>query len=242
MRAYTFQIATCSLLTAAFLCSVPALAMPGGGGGGGGGSMGGAAPAPRPSQSPEEVAAKHYEKAHRARDRALAYEEQARVSDEKGFLGLGSRPSEKARGQWRKAIEAYGEAIQKAPNRYYRAHSEICFAQRKLGDFEESLASAERALQRIPGYPPALECRGQVQLRLSRLGEARKAYERLRRLNGELADRLMDAMKDWLAQNAEGPVDGLGLAEVEAFRNWVREHEGLASRSESALPGVGSAE
>ncbi len=253
MRNHVLQIATSWFLVVGFgCCSSAGLAMADGGAwgnvkthvaqmpSGGGGGEGGAAPPRRSTESPEQVAASRYKDAQRARDRALAYEEEARGSDEAGFFGLGARPSEKALRQWRKAVAAYNGAIRTAPDRYYPAHSEVCLAHRKLGNHEKSLASADRALQRIPGYAPAIECRGQAYLQLSRLSQAREDYERLRRLNSELADQLMDAMKAWLARNREDPADGLSLAEVEAFRKWVQERDELASRSEGPVSGVRS--
>ena len=50
-----------------------------------------------------------------ARFQALAYEEKARESDKKGFLGLGARPSEKAVKQWRKAATAFRKAATTSP-------------------------------------------------------------------------------------------------------------------------------
>jgi hypothetical protein len=51
----------------------------------------------------------------------LAYEEKARESDKKGFLGLGARPSEKAEKQWRKAATAFRKAARTSPRRYSKA-------------------------------------------------------------------------------------------------------------------------
>jgi hypothetical protein len=201
-------------------------AMPGGGGGGGGG---GSMAAPQRQQTPEQRAAKSYEKGERARDRALAYEEKARESDEKGFLGLGARPSEKAEKQWRKSADAFQKAARTSPGRYSKAYADVCVAYRELGELEESLAAADRALKTVYEYPPAIACRAETLLELGRLAEAKKAWESLNSRDRQLAGELLQRMEAWLDRNDREPADLPGES-LEDFRAWMRESGGLARR------------
>ncbi len=199
-------------------------AMPGGGGGGGGGGA-----APQKQQTPEQRAAKSYEEGERARDRALVYEQKARESDAKGFLGLGARPSEKAEKQWRKSATAFRKAARTSPDRYSKAYADLCVAQRKLGELEESLAAADRALKTLYGYAPAIACRGETLLELGRLAEAKTAWRSLNARDQSLAGEMMQRMETWLDRNEREPADLPGES-LEDFRAWMRERGGLARR------------
>ena len=209
------------------LLSYPAGAMPGGGGGGGGG---GGMPAPQRQETPEERAAKSYKEGERARDRALAYEEKARESDKKGFLGLGARPSEKAEKQWRKAATAFRKAARTSPRRYSKAYADVCVAHLELGEPEKALAAADRALKALHRPAPAVACRGETLLELGRLAEAREAWESLNSRDQALADELMQSMKAWLDRNEREPAADVPSESLEDFRVWMRERGGLARR------------
>ncbi len=183
-------------------------------------------------QTPEQRAAKSYELGERARDRALAYEEKARESDAKGFLGLGARPSEKAEKQWRKSASAFREAATTSPGLYSKAYADLCVAHRKLGELEESLAAADRALKTpktLDEYALATACRGETLLELGRLAEAKEAWESLNSRDHPLAGELMQRMEAWLARNEREPAD-LPSESQEDFRAWMRERGGLARR------------
>jgi len=209
------------------LLSYPAGAQMGGGGGGGGG---GGRPAPHKQVTPEEQAAKSYKEGERARDRALAYEEKARESDKKGFLGLGARPSEKAEKQWRKAASAFRKAASTSPRRYTKAYADVCVAHFELGEPEKALAAADQALKTLYMYAPALACRGETLLELGRLAEARKAWESLNSRDQALADALMQSMKAWLDRNEREPATEVPSESLEDFRVWMHKRGGLARR------------
>ncbi len=210
------------------LLSYPAGAQMGGGGGGGGG---GGMPASQRQETPEERAAKSYKEGERARDRALAYEEKARESDKKGFLGLGARPSEKAEKQWRKAASAFRKAARTSPRRYSKAYADVCVAHLELGEPEKALAAADRALKtRYYQHAPAVACRGETLLELGRLAAAREAWESLNSRDQALADELMQSMKAWLNRNEREPAADVPSESLEDFRVWMRERGGLARR------------
>jgi len=209
-------------VTAACLLLAPVAFAAGGGGGGGsmgGGSMGGSTARPK---SPEEIAQTRYAKGLKLRDRALAFEEKARVKDESW---VGKKPSEKAIDAWNEAIEAYQEAIAKKPG-FHEAYSDMGFAHRKLGDYEKSLAAYDRALALRADYSPAIEYRAEAYLRLGRLDDAKEAYVRLFALDRPLADQLMATMKSW----AESGDENVPAAELDSFRSWLQEREQMAGQ------------
>jgi len=229
------RIAIASSVTASFLalllCAPPSSFAAGGGGGGGmsGGSMGSGTSAPAKPKTPEELAQQSYERGLKHRDRALGYEEKARVSDKSWF---GKLPSEKAVDQWREAVEDYEQAIEKRDD-FYEAHSDLGFARRKLGEWNESLEAYDRALALKSDYSPAIEYRGEAYLKLGRLSDAKDAYMRLFTLDRPLADQLMGTMKAWIGEVGEEPVEGLSGEELTAFRAWVEERAQLASQAGS---------
>lgn len=208
------------------LLPYPAGAMPGGGGGGGGG--GGTRTANKP-ESPMERATKSYEDGERARDRALAFEEQARKSDKKGFMGMGARPSEKAHKQWRRAADAFRTAAETSP-RFSKAEVDVCVAHLRVGEFEEALAAAERALKNRYVIAAATACRGETLLEIGRLRDASRDWESLKKRDQALADTLMQSMKAWLDRNEREPAADVTSESLEEFRKWMSERGELASR------------
>ncbi len=199
-------------------------------GGGGGGVIGGGGGSSGPAQrSPDELAAKAYEKGQRARDRALAYEAEAEQKDEPGFLGIGKRPSEKAADQWLDAVAAYREAVANKAD-FYQAYGDLGYAYRKLGNYTQSLAAYDQALRIQSDYAPAIEYRGEAYLKLGRLDDAKDAYGQLFRSDRSQADQLMGAMREWLDEAESKPVDGVSPEELKAFREWVEQRGQLASQ------------
>jgi len=189
------------------------------------GSSSGGSPS-RP-KTPLELAQQSYERGLKHRDRALGYEEKAKVSDKSWF---GKIPSEKAVDEWREAVEDYEAAIENKGN-FYEAYSDLGFARRKLGDYEKSLEAYDKALVFKADYTPAIEYRGEAYLKLLRLSDAREAYMRLFVLDPPLAKQLMDSMKDWLAEIGDAPVEGLSAEDLDTFRSWVQEREQLAGQA-----------
>lgn len=188
-----------------------------------GGSSSMSSPKPK---TPEQIAQSRYERGLRARDKALGYEKRAAESDTSWF---GKIPSEKAVDQWEYAVASYEDAIEQKP-RFYQAYSDMGYALRKLGRYDESIAAYDRALRIRSDYAPAIEYRGEAYLRLLRLSDAKDAYMRLFQIDRELAAELMESMTSWLADHP-GDIDGLDAAELQAFRGWVRERADLAGQA-----------
>jgi tetratricopeptide (TPR) repeat protein len=183
----------------------------------------GASTEPTPSLSPEEQAAESYRRGVRYRDEALALEEEA------AGAAAGPRAAEKARKEFEKAARAFRSAVADDPS-LYQAHTELGFALRKLGNYEESLAAYEQALALQPGYTAAIEYRAEAYLGLGRLEAVKEAYLELFRGERGHADQLMAAMKRWVEERRAAPGE-LQPALVEEFATWVAEREALAGQT-----------
>ena len=95
------------------------------------------------------------------------------------------------------AREAYGSARAKLQSlvarspQFAEAWNSLGYTQRKLGSYDDALASYARALDLRPGYPEALEYRGEAYLRLNRIHDAKQAYLDLFGKNRTIAAALL---------------------------------------------------
>jgi len=148
---------------------------------------------------------------------------------------LGTQPGAKA---------AYGSARAKLQSLTARspqlaeAWNALGYTQRKLGAYDDALASYGRALELRPGYPEALEYRGEAFLRLNRLQDAKQAYLDLFATNRTIAATLLEAMKSWLGgQRGKSRVEA---SELTDFQEWVQERSRIATQT-AALSRAGAA-
>jgi len=146
-----------------------------------------------------------------------------------------NKQEKKARKEYAKAAKDFRSAIKKDA-RLFRAHSDLGFVLRKLGDFEAALAAYDTALELEPRYGAAIEYRAEAYLGLGRTADVQDAYRHLFRGDRKLAETLMDAMKQWVEERttAPGSVDADQLA---AFATWVAELETLAGQVASGSAG-----
>ena len=207
----------------------------GGGGGGGGGAGSGGAGYERPARTPEMLAEKEYKRGLRKRDRAWKREAKANdASSEKKR----DKELSRAAADWTAAAKYYRAAIEKSP-KYYQAHTSLGYALRKLGDYDDSVASYDLALKLKPGFPEALEYRGEAYLALGLFEDASRSYMRLMSLDREKAGQLMSAMQAWLAKADTTAVDGTSPSKerIDWFRNWVEERSQRDAQSVDASSG-----
>jgi tetratricopeptide (TPR) repeat protein len=142
------------------------------------------------------------------------------------------------------AHDAYASARAKLQSlvarspQFAEAWNALGYTQRKLGAFDDALASYGKALELRPGFPEALEYRGEAYLRLHRLHDAKQAYLDLFASNRRIAATLLDAMKVWLTtpQNARG----VDAGEVTDLKEWVQERSQIATQT-AALTREGAA-
>jgi tetratricopeptide (TPR) repeat protein len=133
------------------------------------------------------------------------------------------------------AHEAYASARAKLQSligrspQFAEAWNSLGYTQRQLGSYDDALASYAKALDLKPGYPEALEYRGEAYLRLNRLPAAKQAYLDLFAKNRKIAATLLDSMKVWIkAQQGARTVDA---GELTDLQQWVRERSQIATQT-----------
>lgn len=189
-------------------------------------SGGGASSAPQATAQPEDptvVAARHYNTAVRYRERAVKLEKQLPTVEE---VKKRAKITKKIAGSYRNAEHELRAALKIKP-RSHQALSDLGFALRKQGRYDEALEAYDQALGLAPGYPQAIEYRGEAFLGLGRVEDAKNAYMALFAGNRALAEELLTAMKQWLIERQADP-GTLDATAVEAFGEWVASRDQVA--------------
>ena len=109
----------------------------------------------------------------------------------------------------------------------YQAYNGMGFSYRKTGDYTKALEMYDRALQLKPGFPDAIEYRGEAYLGLNRIDDAKQAYLEILAADRKQADTLMAAMQTWIEQKKAAPA-GVDPAAVSGLETWVKERAELA--------------
>jgi tetratricopeptide (TPR) repeat protein len=187
-----------------------------------------------PTMSPAEKARSSYNRALEYRDKAWGLEQKAETA---GSEKEASKLLQKTAKEYEKATRALRSAVNDDPT-MHQAWTMLGYTLRKSGEFGESLAAYDRALELRPGFPEALEYRAEAYLGLGRLEEAQEAYMDLLRADREHADELLGAMRRWVEERRSAPSE-LDAAQVEAFAGWVDERSKLAEQA-SLGPGSSS--
>jgi len=142
------------------------------------------------------------------------------------------------------ARDAYASARTKLQSlvgrspQFAEAWNALGYTQRKLGSLDDSLASYAKALELKPGYPEALEYRGEAYLRLNRVHDAKQAYLDLFASNRKIAAILLESMKVWI-KTQQGS-HGVDPSEVTDLQQWVQERSQIATQT-AALTRAGAA-
>jgi len=193
----------------------------------GGGAMS-AGDMPSQRMSPADIARHEYNDGVKAVQQAKKYEESAaaQAKPEKQ-----DKLQQKARKQFEKARGMFANAVRGQPQ-MYEAWNYIGFTSRKLGEYDTSLQAYDEALRLNPSYAEAIEYRGHAYLGLNRLEDAKGAYMSLFRDARPLADQLMVAMKQWVAERRTD-ASGVAAADVDSFASWVEERGTIASQTAS---------
>jgi len=174
---------------------------------------------------PKAMAKDSYNRALKYRDKAWEYEAKAAAAEGTDR----EKMMKKATKEFEKALRALDSALSDDPS-LYQAHSSRGYVLRKTGNYYESLASYNRALEINPRYAEAIEYRAEAYLGLNKIDEAKEAYMELFRTDRKRADELMAAMQGWVEErqmDAAG-VEGSVIAE---FSGWVAERSGLADQT-----------
>jgi tetratricopeptide (TPR) repeat protein len=217
------------LLAACLLCGA---ALPASGSGGG--AMPTPSMAPRVA-TPEQQARELY-------NDGVGYVKKADKADLEATqatdAGKHERAARDAHDRYANALGKFQRSVELDPQRY-EAWNYVGYASRKLGHYDDALSAYDRALALKPGYPDAIEYRGEAYLAVNRLDEAKKAYLELFAGNRALADKLLNAMKGWVAAQHAAPA-GDNAAGVEELDKWILERAQIAAQT-AALTRAGTA-
>ncbi len=140
---------------------------------------------------------------------------------------LETKNPRQARKDYEAALKDFQTAVKLAPGNY-RAHNNLGYSYRKLGNYARALESYEQALKLSPAFSEAIEYRAEAYLGLNRLDEAKQAYMQLFVSDRMTSHVLMKAMKAWVAKRRTDPA-GVDAATLNAFDAWVQERDTLAA-------------
>lgn len=182
--------------------------------------------APR-EESPEDKAKTAYNKGvHDVKKADKAQASSAQLTD----AGKKDRAVHEAQEYYSSALAKFQEAVQDDA-RMHEAWNYVGYTNRKLGNYDAALAAYEKALTLKPGYPDALEYRGEAFLGLNRISDAQQAYLDLFASNRALADKLLTAMRGWLdAQRGSSTADASKVSELD---KWIQERSAIAGQTAS---------
>ena len=153
--------------------------------------------------------------------------------------GKKERALRDAHDRYTSALGKFEQSLQLDSQRY-EAWNYVGYTSRKLGRYDDALLAYDRALALKPGYPDAIEYRGEAYLAVNRLDDAKKAYLDLFAGNRALADKLLNAMKSWVAAQHTAPAGGESAAGVDELDKWIQERTQIAAQT-AALTRAGTA-
>ncbi len=190
---------------------------------------GGSVPAPAPSggsmpmRTPEEMAIAAYNSGVDHKDKGLKIEA---TGDKSSDVKERAKVADKAKKEYEKALKDFKSAASNSPQ-MYQAYNGMGFAYRKTGDYAKALEMYDRALALKPGFPDAIEYRGEAYLGLNRIDDAKQAYLEILAADRKQADTLMAAMQKWIEQKKASPA-GVDPAVVSGLETWITERAGIA--------------
>jgi tetratricopeptide (TPR) repeat protein len=176
-----------------------------------------------PSRSPEEMAAAAYNSGIEHKDKGVKIEESAATTAD---LKERAKVADKAKKEYEKALKDFKSAASNNPG-MYQAYNGMGFSYRKTGDYVKALEMYDKALQLKPGFPDAIEYRGEAYLGLNRIDDAKKAYLEVLAADRKQADTLMAAMKIWIQDHKTTPA-GVDAATVDGLEKWIGERSEIA--------------
>jgi tetratricopeptide (TPR) repeat protein len=182
----------------------------------------GASSSSMPVATPEQIAAQAYNSGISHKNKGLKLEADAEkaTKDKEKILG-------KAKDEYGKALKDFKKALDLKPDAF-QAFNGMGFALRKTGEPVKALEMYNKALALAPGFPDALEYRGEAYLALNRVDDAKAAYLELFAKDRDQAAQLMKAMTDWVAKRQTDPA-GVDPANVAAFDTWIKERAKVAA-------------
>jgi tetratricopeptide (TPR) repeat protein len=151
--------------------------------------------------------------------------------------GKKAQAAREAQDKYTEARKQFEQAVQTDPS-IAEAWNYLGYTNRKLGSYDQALAAYQKALALKPGYPDALEYRGEAYLGMSHLPDAKQAYLDLYGTNREQAQKLLNAMHAWVTAQRVSP--NAAAAGIDDFDKWIQEREQIAHAT-AALTRAGTA-
>jgi tetratricopeptide (TPR) repeat protein len=128
---------------------------------------------------------------------------------------------EKADDAYSRALDEFTEALANKGD-MVEAWSDAGAIHLRLGAYAESVDDFNHALNLKADLYPAVEGRAEATLALDRLEETRTGYMDLSAHAPQLADKLLQAMQQWLRAHRQDP-RGIGTAQLDGFDKWLQE-------------------
>ena len=174
-----------------------------------------------------------YKKGEKLKIQGVEYLQEAAESDDPEGQKEALANAER---QFKRALRKFKKATRR-DRKFHEAYNEMGFAQRMLGKYEDALESYDKALELDPGFPYAVEYRGEAYMRLGRLDDAKAAYMELFGNHRKLADMLMTKMKAWVSVQREKPDTQILSSLLDAFARWVDERVEIANQTAALVDG-----
>lgn len=179
--------------------------------------------AAQPTRTPAEMARETYNNGIEHRDKGDKLSAQALIQPTKDR----DKTAAKAHDEYAKALKDFKKAADLDPT-LYQAFNGMGYAYRKTGDYVKALEMYDAALTMAPGFPDAVEYRGEAYLALNRVEDAKQAYLTLFGSDRTQAGQLLKAMSAWVSSRQATP----GTVEptvVSALDAWIKERAGIAA-------------
>jgi tetratricopeptide (TPR) repeat protein len=192
---------------------------------------GGAMPMPSMPMPARQVSPQ--EKARDAYNDGVRYVKKADKAQQASLEATDAGKKDKAAHE---AHDAYAAALKKFTDAtgldptLHEAWNYLGYTNRKLGNYDDALLAYEKALAIKPGYPDALEYRGEAYLALGRIPDAQQAYLDLYGGDRALAGKLLTAMKGWAAAQRASSSPA-GTTNLDELDKWIQERAQIAAQT-----------
>jgi tetratricopeptide (TPR) repeat protein len=176
-----------------------------------------------PAATPEDMAREAYNNGIGHKDKGVKFE----VDAEKQSAKDREKTLSKAQDEFGKALKDFKHAADLMPN-MPQPYNGMGFALRKTGDATKSLEMYDKALQIAPGFPDAMEYRGEAYLALNKVDQVKDAYLALFATDREQAGQLMKAMTAWVAKH-QADAAGVDPGVVSSLDSWIKERSKIST-------------
>ena len=186
-------------------------------------------PTPSMGMSPQDNSIRAFQDGLRYRDRAWKAEKELATTQDDGKR---QKLMEAVRKSYEADIRSQRAAINDNP-KMFQAHTELGYALRKTGNYDDALKAYDKALDLMPNYGEAIEYRAEAYLGLNRVDDTKNSYLML--YNGgakELAKQLGDAMQKWVADRKADP-GSVAATSIDDFAKWIGQRTEIAGASGS---------